>query len=243
MLSIILTLSSATLQPLQNCQTLQRFLSPLYKAASYVLMGTASMSLALPPQQATNLSPTPTTTSPADATTVKIEALTAMVTNLGEMFKVAIQSQTQSQQAGAKPRSTGVAASGMSAPGGSACNFCGLLGHYIQECEVVAEYTRTGKCKCNSPEGKVVLPSGGMVPHSIMGNWLRDRVDEYHQQNPGQMAAQMLFEVATFASATPVDAAVQSSHSYPARYMDQTPKENDAAQAYALNRQTRPCTK
>src|SRR6267154_1089202 len=29
-LSIILTLSSTTLQPLQNCQTLQRFLSPLY---------------------------------------------------------------------------------------------------------------------------------------------------------------------------------------------------------------------
>jgi len=78
------------------------------------------------------------------------------------------------------------------------------------------------------------------VPRSIMGNWLRDRVDEYHRQNPGQMAVQMLFEVATFASATPVDAAVQSSHSYPARYVDQTPEENDAAQAYALNRQTRP---
>src|SRR6267154_1978169 len=29
-LNIILTLSSTTLQPLQNCQTLQRFLSPLY---------------------------------------------------------------------------------------------------------------------------------------------------------------------------------------------------------------------
>src|SRR6267154_452642 len=31
-LSIILTSSSATSQPLQNCQTLQRFLSPLYIA-------------------------------------------------------------------------------------------------------------------------------------------------------------------------------------------------------------------
>ena len=66
-------------------------------------MGAASMSLALPPQQAMNLSSPPATTSPADATTVKIEALTAMVVNLGEIFKVAIQSQTQSQQAGAKP--------------------------------------------------------------------------------------------------------------------------------------------
>src|SRR6267154_2737829 len=33
MLSIIPTLSSATLQPLQNCQTLQWFLSPLYLSA------------------------------------------------------------------------------------------------------------------------------------------------------------------------------------------------------------------
>src|SRR6267154_742830 len=33
-LSIILTLSSTTSQPLQNCQTLQRFLSPLYSLIS-----------------------------------------------------------------------------------------------------------------------------------------------------------------------------------------------------------------
>jgi len=157
-------------------------------------MGATSMTLAVPPQQVTNLSPTPVITGPADVTSVKIEALTAVVASLGEMFKVAI----QSQQVGAKPRNTGVTASGTSAPGGSTCNFCGLPGHFIQECEIVTEYTRTGKCKC-SPDGKVVLPSGAMVPCSITGNWLCDRVDEYHRQNPGQMAVQMLFEVATFA--------------------------------------------
>src|SRR6267154_953161 len=36
-LSIILTLSGATSQPLQNCQTLQRFLSPLYTVSSVYL--------------------------------------------------------------------------------------------------------------------------------------------------------------------------------------------------------------
>ena len=76
-------------------------------------------------QQATN--PALATASPPNTNVVKIEALTAMVTSLSEMFKVAI----QSQQAGAKLRSTGVTASGISVPEGSTCNFCGLPGHYI----------------------------------------------------------------------------------------------------------------
>ena len=206
-------------------------LADIYDAASYVLTGAASMSLALlSPQQATN----PATPSQPDANSVKIEALTAMVASLGEMFKVAI----QSQQAGAKPRSTGVTASGIGAPGGSACNFCGMPGHYIRDCEVVAEYTRSGKCK-RSPDNRVVLPSGAMVPRSITGAWLRDRVDEYHRQNPGQMAAQMLFEVASIATAPPNDAAGQSNYSYPTRHVDQYYNE-DSARTYALNRPTRP---
>jgi hypothetical protein len=207
-------------------------LADIYDAASYVLMGSASTGT--PGVTGAPASSPSTLPSPApDANTVKIEALTAMVASLGEMVKAQMQSQ-QGGQAGARPqRSTGAAATGMSAPNTGACNFCGLPGHFIRECEVVAEYTRTGKCK-RSPDGKVVLPSGAMVPRSITGAWLRDRVDEYHRQNPGQMAAQMLFEVATPAGSP----SHQGFDVYPTRQADQYYSE-EAARTYALNRPTR----
>jgi hypothetical protein len=189
-------------------------------------MGAASIGLA---QQQTPVAPT-TNTLP-DQTTVKIEALTTIVASLGEMVKLAIQP-FQPQQAGPRPRGTGVNAIGASG-GTSVCNFCGLPGHFIWEYETVAEYTRAGKCKRN-PEGRVVLPAGSMVLRSITGTWLRDRIDEYHRQNPGQMAAQMLFEVAAYASVPPIDAAGQSYYSYPTRHVNQYFGENPA-RTYALN--------
>ena len=64
-----------------------------------------------------------------DANLVKIEALMAAITSLGEIVKNAIQSQTQ--PAGARPRNTGATAAGMSAPEVSACNFYGLPRHFI----------------------------------------------------------------------------------------------------------------
>ena len=83
---------------------------------------------------------------------------------------------------------------GTNVAGTSICNFCSIPGHFIRECEVVEEAIRFRKCK-RSPEGKVVLPTGAHVPHSITGAWLHDRVDEWHRQNPRQMAIQMYFEV------------------------------------------------
>jgi hypothetical protein len=141
----------------------------IFEAVSYVLMGSAMLG---PAHQASGTSNNAGAgTGQPDPNTVKIEALTAVVATLGEMFKTAIQ--TQGQAAGAKPRSSvAAAATGMSAPGGSTtCNFCGVPGHYIQECKIVAEYTRLGKCK-RSPDREVILPSEAMVPRSITGTWL-----------------------------------------------------------------------
>jgi hypothetical protein len=45
-----------------------------------------------------------------------------------------------------------------------------------------------GKCK-QSVDGKIILLSGAMVPKSIQGTWLCDWLDEYHKQNPNQLAA------------------------------------------------------
>jgi len=59
----------------------------------------------------------------------------------------------------------------------------------------VFEYIKDGKCKRNT-EGKVILPSGAYVLCNISGQWLRDRIDEWHRRNPNQLAAaQMMYRV------------------------------------------------
>ena len=128
----------------------------------------------------------------------------------------------------------------MGGPSQSVCNFCGIPGHFIRECEIVEEFIQFGKCK-RSPKGKVVLPSGAMVPRSITGTWLRDRVDEYHRQNPGQLATQMLFEVATAqaVSALPNDVAGHAYISNPAPNVSTGPSVWPA-RTYTLKRQLPP---
>ena len=34
----------------------------------------------------------------------------------------------------------------------------------------------------------MVLPSGARIPFNILGEWLRERVDEWHNRNPNQHA-------------------------------------------------------
>src|SRR5258707_7350414 len=108
----------------------------------------------------------------------------------------------------------------MGVPGPSTCNFCSGARHYIRECKVINKYIHSRKCKC-SPDGKVILASGVMVLHGIMGAWLCNHVDEWHQLNPRQMAAQMLFEVTAPVTVPLNDAAGQSTCSCPAKHVDQ----------------------
>jgi hypothetical protein len=161
----------------------------------------------------------PTTAQPSsDPTTIKIEALMAAVASLSEMLKTAI----ETQQSGSKPRNTGPRPAGAT---GTACNFCCGTGHFIRECKVVTEYSRVGKCK-RSADSRVVLPSGVMVLHNVLGNWLRNCIDEWHQQNPRQVASQMILEVAAVQTVTvPTrDSACQSNMSYPVQSAGQCPE-------------------
>jgi hypothetical protein len=219
-------------------------ITDIYEAVSYVLMGTASAmmaqiqnsgptSAALPVPVPAQIQASP---AAADSSSVKLEAMATAITSLTEMFKNVL----QTQQAGvAKPRA-GIATAGTNAAGSGVCNFCGVPGHFIRECEVVEEAIRFGKCK-RSPEGKVVLPTGAHVPRSITGAWLRDRVDEWHRQNPGQMAAQMYCEVT---AAPPVSApsyatAGQAYASCPAPSVAVRSGKTPAG-VYALKRPLRP---
>lgn len=56
----------------------------------------------------------------------------------------------------------------------------------MRECETKEQYVRDGKCRIR--EGRLVLPSGAMLPRDIIGKWFKDRFDEWHRQNPNQLA-------------------------------------------------------
>ncbi|KAH9037343.1 hypothetical protein EDB84DRAFT_1268747 [Lactarius hengduanensis] len=167
-------------------------LDDIYDAAAFVLMGTSPATLRNSPSATSPVAATAST-----STDVKLEAILTM---LERAFS------GDSQQTGNRPRNT----TPRSTDSTSVCNFCGVPGHFIRECEI----------------GKVVLPSGAMVPREITGAWLRDRFDEYHARNPGQLgAAQMFFEMTA-----------QIDKSKAVRFADDCP-EDDEPGVYALRRQ------
>ena len=116
-------------------------LNSIYEVAKFILTRSAALGLGL--NSNTKVSLGINGMQLPDANSVKIKALMVAIASLREIVKNTIQSQTQLAET--RPRNIGATAVEMSAPGVSVCDFCRLSGHFIQECEVVAEYTRTGK--------------------------------------------------------------------------------------------------
>ncbi|KAG5640509.1 hypothetical protein DXG03_008272 [Asterophora parasitica] len=71
------------------------------------------------------------------------------------------------------------------------CNFCSRDDHYISACPEAERYIQDGKI-CQNAECRIVLPSGAYVPCHYQGTWLKDRINVYHQQNPGNVVAGQL---------------------------------------------------
>lgn len=71
------------------------------------------------------------------------------------------------------------------------CNFCGEDTHFIARCPTAEQYMKDGKIR-RDQDNKVVLPSGSYIPRNIIGRWIKDRIDEWHRQNPNQQAAAQL---------------------------------------------------
>jgi hypothetical protein len=75
------------------------------------------------------------------------------------------------------------------------CAFCGQTGHFIAQCLVCADYITNEKCKRN-PEGKIVLPNGQYTPRSIPGQFIKDRIDEWHKCNPVKStSSSLMYEI------------------------------------------------
>jgi hypothetical protein len=60
------------------------------------------------------------------------------------------------------------------------CIFCRTTGYFIGACLVCQSYIADGKCKKNA-EGKVVLLSGQYCPGSMLGWFIKERIDEWHK--------------------------------------------------------------
>ncbi|CAK5274470.1 unnamed protein product [Mycena citricolor] len=114
-----------------------------------------------------------------------IESMNGLMKVLAAQAAVTAQAVAAQQS---RPVSTGAPSSVQNTPRDLNCSYCGESGHFIIRCPRVDEDTQAGKCKRNV-EGQVVLPSGSYVPRRVMGTNLRARIEEWHRQNPGQMAA------------------------------------------------------
>ncbi|KAF7350003.1 hypothetical protein MVEN_01301900 [Mycena venus] len=157
-------------------------LTDLLEAAEFVIAGggtSAALVASVAPSSITLPAPIEVKPDPGIA---------ALVGTVAELIKVLA---TQNNSS-----STGAASSSPKKPRSDGCGYCSDLDHFINQCQRVLEDIRAGKCRRNT-DGRVVLPSGAFVPRTIQGKDLRTRIEEWHRQNPGQLAtAQLLVEVA-----------------------------------------------
>ena len=141
------------------------------EAATWVLQGASTIS---------SSAPSTTPIAQTSQNLIKSEHLGSLLNDLAKNIVNAINANNQSR-----------APSSSSAPRSQKCNFDGCE-RFIRDCAGVEEYIRLGRCRRNF-EGKVVLPSGAFVPRDIQGQYLRDRIDEWHKKFPNQLASGQLF--------------------------------------------------
>lgn len=145
-------------------------------AAKFVLHGTPTMLTS----SARSSLPSSTSPLPPD-NSIKPEALSSIFSEFTKTLLEAFNNQNRPKSQGQQNHSHN---------GTVKCAFCGK-DHFIRDCKLVEEYQQAGKVKRNN-EGKVVLPTGAFVPREIPGNFLKERIDEWHRRNPNQLASGMM---------------------------------------------------
>ncbi|KAJ6524684.1 hypothetical protein DFH09DRAFT_1418312 [Mycena vulgaris] len=183
-------------------------IADIYEAAQFALAGSPGTQFTI------NALPPPV---PAPVEIKADPGIAALVGSVTELIKVlATRSAPLSTDAGTSFKKN--------RPDG--CGYCSDLDHFINQCQRVLEDTKAGICKRNS-DGRVVLPSGAFIPRSILGRDLRARFQEWHKQNPGQLAAAQLM----------VEAAVQHLTSSPAPNTARTYTLTDEERYESLQRE------
>jgi hypothetical protein len=161
---------------------------PLFEineAAKHVLHGTSQNSFLQ--NSVTSTAPPTQLASPY----VKTEDLTTLFEQMAQSsLKVLML-----QKSTTKHASSSTNAQAMTTLDPLSCAFCGQSSHFITQCLVCADYITNEKCKRN-PEGKIVLPNGQYTPRSIPGQFIKDRIDEWHKRNPVKStSSSLMYEI------------------------------------------------
>jgi hypothetical protein len=177
-------------------------LTEIHEAARYVLHGTATAQPAL--SITTTTTPAASIAHPGTSE-VKTEDLAAILERITESFVKALTAATTANaRSDRPPRPAQLSAN---------CNFCDEPGHFARECLIALEYINAGKCR-RDQMGKIILSTGAWIPRDLPGKCFKDRIDEWHRRNPGQIATgQLMYNVLSQAVAeepTPVIATRQT---------------------------------
>ena len=176
-------------------------LKQIHEAAHYVLHGTPSTV------------PAGSTAHPATANhsapthpEIKTEDVTALLERINDTMAKLLMAQAAPQRP--------------SQPKNDNCHFCGLPGHLGRNCMVAADYITQGKCRRNT-EGLIVLPTGAFIPRDIPGRYFKDRIDEWHVRNPGQInTGQLMYNVLSNAVAEPRSHSLATRRTHPDLFDD-----------------------
>ncbi|KAG5348991.1 hypothetical protein C0989_006668 [Termitomyces sp. Mn162] len=89
----------------------------------------------------------------------------------------------------------------------STCHFCGKIGHTMVRgtCMKLEQIIQQGKVRQNA-KGKIILPSGAMIPNYFGKQLYMERIEEWHRLNPGQIVTSRL---SSNANPDPKQAAMQ----------------------------------
>ncbi|KAG5348671.1 hypothetical protein C0989_009043, partial [Termitomyces sp. Mn162] len=91
----------------------------------------------------------------------------------------------------------------------STCHFCGEIGHTMVQgtCMKLEQMIQQGKVHWNA-KGKIILPSGTMIPNYFGKQLYMEHIKEWHRLNPGQIVTSRL---SSNANLDPEQAAMQQS--------------------------------
>lgn len=174
-------------------------LKEIHDAAHYVLHGTPSTI----PEASTSL---PVSTSQPARAEIKTEEVAALLERINDTMTKLLMAQATPQRP--------------PPPKNNNCHFCGLPDHLGRNCMVAADYIAQGKCRRNT-EGLIVLPTGAFIPRDIPGRYFKDRIDEWHVRNPGQMnTGQLLYNVMSNTVAEPRSHSLATRRTHPDLFND-----------------------
>lgn len=158
-------------------QLLGTSLAPSAPGSTSPVLGAPEFSSATP-----HLTNVEVSTAPPTSVTIKNEDVHRIFEFMSRMSNSPGPSQVQEQQ----PQQSYQRAPNP-APYNPGCHYCNDPAHGVANCPAVEEDIRAGKTRRNF-ENKVVLSTGGYVPRGLVGECMRDRINEWHRQHPNQLA-------------------------------------------------------